>query len=365
MTRSSSSADPTARKGFAATPEAELLFAQGWPHIRLIDDEPMDSQVASEQARRLLLHLDPAPRIRWPRRLAIAVVRAIGSPSIVELLPNEKLLRADVEESLWSPREVTLPELAGGLATRLSIAPLAMSDRTIETWTLLAEALLGTEAVSGAIMDLLEDLGDDLLRAQWALPPMITYQLGYMLLRLPKKEADALRKRIHKLLDRSGIDVNAKRHAADAGTSHLRALWLTVGGVEAARRGSDKNLAWCTHVTDDPSFVRMRATLDKLAHRPDARLVYLGGEELLTVYGRRWRTMPADEQRWFLEQIADIRSPETARIALDMAVDSSIRGEAGAWFGRHKDVGVPYLKANASKEGSTASRARGLLAELG
>lgn len=362
MSRSSTVAPP--RKGFATTPEMDLQFAQGWPHVRVVVDEPADAPVAVEEARRLLLRFDPAPRIRWPRRAANAVVRAIGCPALVELTPGEKRLRPEIEEILRAPGDVTLPELAGGLATRLTSAPLAMSERTIETWVLLAEALLGTAPVATAIVDLLEGLDDELLRAQWALPPIVTYQLGYLLLRLPKKEGDALRKRMRGLLDRSGVDVTARRHAADAGTSHLGALWLAVGGAEAARQGSDKSLAWCTHVTDDPEFVRARVRRDKLAHRPDARLVFLGGVELLPVYGRRWRAMDADEQRWLLEQIADIRSPETARIALDMAAESALRGEARAWFAGHRDAGVPFLEEHAGQEGSTGARARAMLAEI-
>ena len=84
----------------------------------------------------------------------------------------------------------------------------------------------------------------------------------------------------------------------------------------------------------------------------------------MSVYARRWRAMIADEQRWFLQQIGDINHPETVRIALDMACESSIRGEAGAWFGEHLELGLPFLKENAARDGSTAVRARALLRQL-
>lgn len=350
------------QKGFAFDARSDALFALGWPHVRLLDDEPMDSLVAMEAARRQLLNYDPTPRITWNRRLANAMVRALCFPAFVDLLPNEKVLRAEVEESLWNPRPVTREEVAAGIALRMRTGPLGLSDRTIETWVLLAEALVGTSVVAHAIVDTLENLDRDTLAGQWALPPLITFQLGYLLLRLSAKEGDPLRARLQALLKSSGVDFARARTAADAGTSHLRSLWLVTGGAEAAKRGTDKNLGWCTHVQDDATFVRMRVATDRLGHRPDGRLVFLGGTAVLPYYAKRWRAFGSGEQRWVFEQIADIQSEHTARIALEMSGEPALRADAEGWFRMHHRFGRAYLKGHVDGRSAWMDRAREVLA---
>jgi hypothetical protein len=283
---------------------------------------------------------------------------------VVDLLPNEKVLRADVEESLWNPRDPTIDEVAAGLRIRLATAPMGISERTMETWLLLAEALVGTAEVANALVDALESLDPELLAAQWGLPPLISFQLGYLLLRLPVKTGDALRKRLTALLARSGVDVTRARTAADAGTSHLRSIWLVVGGADAAKRGMDKNLGWCTHVVDDASWVRMRVAMDKLGHRPDGRLVFLGGTDVLPHYAKRWRAYGSSEQRWLFQQIADIQSDHTARIALEMSGEPGVRSGALGWFRDHAKFGKAYLEGQVERKSPMMDRAREVLLSM-
>jgi hypothetical protein len=345
------------RESFAFTPAWDLLFAAGWPHLRTVVDQPMDDQAAVEAVRRVLEPLDPTPRHQWGRRLAQGYVRAIGLPAPFELTPDEKLLRQSAEEVLWNPDPLRPDEVVQGIETRMQNSLVGVSDRTMENWLLYAEALVGTSVVAGAIVDMLEQLPVGILSARWTLPPFITYQLGYLLLRLTPPESTVLRDRLHAVLERGGGAPQKGRATWEDGFSHLRAVHLVLAGSEAAKRGGDRNLGWYTHVADDPTFVRMRVSMDRLGHRPNARLIFLGGAEVLSSYLRRWQKLEGEEQRWFFRQIAPIRSLHTAAIVLEMSQNSAVKEEASRWFVEHPDFVQEWLVQQVAADGPLARAA--------
>lgn len=352
------------RSGFAFDKESDLQFALGWPHIRIIDDAPMDDQAAVEAARRVLVPLDPSPRLHWNRRLATALVRALGLSAAFEIGPDEKSLRLPAEEALWNPSLLERHEVEEGLAVRLSNTLLGVSDRTIESWVLLAEALVGTLAVAESIVDILEQLPNSVLTTRWTLPPFVTYQLGYLFLRLPEATVESLQARLQALLLKAGGDPARGRMPWEDGYTHLRAIHLVLAGAEAAKRGSDRNLSWYTHARGDANFVRMRVAMDRLGYRPDARLVFLGGAEVLSSYARRWQKMDGEDQRWFFEQMAPIADERAATIFLEMSAASAIRPLATRWFMDHRDFVRPLLLRAAETDGTNANAARALLKQL-
>lgn len=353
------------RAGFAFTPEQDLLFAQGWPHIRFLDPAKLDDEQAVVEAQRCLNPLDPTPRHRWDRRLASALVRGLGVPAVFEIGPDDKSLRTEAEEALWNPSPPSAAEVSAGLWVRMTCSPMGVSDRTMETWVLLAEALVGAQAVASAMVEHLEAMNPALLTTRWTLPPFVTYQLGYLLLRVKPDEAQSLKNRLAKVLARQGGDISSGRAAWEDGFTHLRAIHLVIGGVDAARRGADRNLGWYTHVQDDANFIRMRVAMDRLGYRPDARLIYLGGIEVVGSYARRWQRLNGDDQRWFFQQIAPIQSEAVAGLILEMAVASSVRTEATQWFKDHRSFAVPWLKTQVDADGNTGTVARRLLEGAG
>ena len=345
------------RDSFAFTPAEDLLFAAGWPHIRSVVDQSIDDQAAVAAVRRVLEPLDPTPRRQWARRLAQGYVRAIGLPAPFELTPDEKLLRQTAEEALWNPDPLRPEEVLRGIETRMQNSLVGVSDRTMENWLLYAEALVGTSVVAGAIVDTLEQLPLGILSARWTLPPFITYQMGYLLLRLTPVEAEALRDRLFAVLERGGGAPVKGRATWEDGFSHLRAIHLVLAGSEAAKRGGDRNLGWYTHAADDPTFVRMRVAMDRLGHRPDARLIFLGGAEVLTAYLRRWQKLEGEEQRWFFQQIAPIQSLHTAAIVLEMSQNSAVKEEASRWFLDHPEFVREWLVQQVAADGPLARTA--------
>lgn len=353
------------KPGFSFSSEQDLLFALGWPHVRFLDPTPLDDRLAVEQCLKALDPFDAAPRLVWNARVAQGMVRAWGSPSLFEISPDEKTVRAVVLEELWNPVPLSPEEASYLLGVRLSNSLLGVSDRAMETFVLLLEALVGSFVVASALVEHLEEMPESLLASRWTLPPFITYQLGYLLLRVRPNEAEGLKKRLAAVLKKHGAaDLGKARASWEDGFTHFRAIHLVLHGAEAARRGGDRNIGWYTHVHEDATFIRMRVAMDRLGYRPDARLVFLGGMDVLSSYVRRWERLDGEEQRWFVEQFGQVRSPLVAEIFLEMAVASLVRAEVVRWFVEHADFTREFLKATAEGDGLQAQQARAILADL-
>ncbi|MFN7147639.1 MAG: hypothetical protein ACK4YP_27975, partial [Myxococcota bacterium] len=127
----------------------------------------------------------------------------------------------------------------------------------------------------------------------------------------------------------------------------------------AAESASDRTLRWYAHVTDDPVLVRMRVAVNRHAYEPDARLVFLGGTDVLQRYARDWPQLgTSDAQRWFFEQVAPIRAPEMYPLMLELAGRSLVRAEAVGWFLAHAHEAMPFLEEAAAGDGTHATYAR-------
>lgn len=352
------------KPGFCFDPQQDLHFAVGWPHMRFLDPTPMEDERSVEEAVRVLNVYDRPPQLLWSQRLAQGLVRALGTPAVFELTPDARNLRPEAIEALWEPRPLRPGEASRLLETRLGTNLVGVTDRTLETFVLLLEALTSTLEVAESITEHLEQLSEPVLSSHWTLPPTVTYQLGYLLLRLKPAQATSLRYRLEAVLARAPKSAKGTRASWQDGFSHFRALQFVLRGAEAARKSADRNLNWYTHITDDSNFVRMRVSMDTLGYLPDARLVFLGDHDVLRSYVKRWEIMKSDEQRWFWEQIAGIRSPHVAVIALGMSHQSTVRKETAQWLVAHPDLSVEHLKKVAGGDGVLAAHAAKILKTL-
>ncbi len=358
----------TLRPGFCFTADHDALFALGWPHLRFLVDGHREDEDAPGTALRILALPEPPARIAWPRRVAHGLVRAWGLPALFELAPGVQGIRQQAREAVWDDEPMS-PLEAGELVTRRVSQDVAgLSERSIESFVLLLEALTGPEVVGGAIVDALEQLPRELLLAEWSLPPVVTWNLGFLLLRVPGPTAQAWRVRLRRLLD-AALDLRPllRRHGfRGVGSSHARALHLVLDGAAAAESSSDRTLRWYAHVTDDPVLVRMRVAVNRLAYEPDARLVFVGGNDVLARYARDWPKLTTTEaQRWFLEQIAPIRAQEMYPLMLEMTGRSLVRADALAWFRAHAADSAAFLADAAEGDGTAASYARSVRKSIG
>lgn len=351
----------SARPGFCFSPDYDALFALGWPHIRFVVDGHREDEDPPASAERILLQSEPPARFAWPRRVAQGLVRAWGLPSIFELAPGVHDLRIEAREALWSPDPIQPPEAFDLIACRVSQDLPGVSDRGIESLVLLLEALVGAEVVGNAILEALEQLPPDTLLGEWSLPPHVTWHLGFLLLRVPTATAESWRARMRRLLDTAlELRPTARRYGfRGAGASHARSLFLVLGGGAAAESSTDRTLRWYAHTSDDSVLVRMRVAVNRLGYEPDARLVFLGGPDVIDRFARDWPKLASSEaQRWFFEQMAPIKAPQMFPLMLEMAGRSLVRSEAIGWFAAHAADAKAFLDEAAASDGTAASYAR-------
>jgi len=349
------------RRGFATSPDYDALFALGWPHIRFVVDGHREDEEPQAHALRILAMPEPPARFAWPRMVAQGVVRAWGLPSIFELAPGVQGFRLAAEEAVWRPEPITAGEAADLVACRLGQEVPGVTDRGVETFVLLLEALVGAEVVGAAILDALEATPVDTLLSEWSLPPTVTFHLGFLLLRVPQATNDVWRRRMTSLLELCFEARPAlRRHGfRGAGASHARALHLALNGSAAAENSTDRSLRWYVHATDDSVLVRMRVAVNRSAYEPDSRLVFLGGPDVLQRYIRDWTKLgTTDAQRWFFEQMAPIADPAMYPLMLEMAGRSLVRPEVIGWFVKHAAATRAFLEQTAAGDGTAATSAR-------
>lgn len=347
------------QKGFCFDDTYDRAFALGWPHVRFVVEEDADPY---KVGLRLLRESDFELRIVWPRKVASALVRAWGQGQLFDLAPGTREFRQLAEEALWNMRKLTREEVNLYISNRMQRTPMWTDERSTETFVLLLEALSETEWVADAIVSWLEGLVFEELHELNPHPALITYQLGFLLIRLPRAKADALRKRLVNVVEGNG-NVNAKSGTKPKGQPcHVRSALLILKGAEAADTYTDKDLRWYGHAEGDAAHILMRCTINRLPTLPDARLVFTGGTDVLgTRWIGGWPSLSAKDQKWFFEQVAPIKHERMVDIMLaGLQQGDPFAGLARGWFADHVDWAKPILKGLAA----TDTNAKDLLARL-
>lgn len=328
------------RKGFAFDADHDQLFALGWPHIRLVAETEVDPY---KLGLRLLRQKDFELRITWPRKLAAGLVRAWGQGQLFDMAPGSREFRQVAEEALWNMRKLTKEDVAAYVHLRMQRTPMWTDERATETYILLLEALSDTEWVAEAIVSWLEGLVFDELHELNTHPALITYQLGFLLLRLPKAKADKLRQRLKNVVEGNG---NHPASRPKGQPSHIRSALLVLQGAAAADTLTDKDLRWYGHAIGQAEHILMRATINRLPTLPDARLVFLGGPDVLnTRFIQSWSSLSAGNQKWFYEQVSPIQHENVVHLMLGGVATGDYFGSAAwGWFEDHAAFAKPILE---------------------
>lgn len=349
------------KKGFCFTPAHDQLFALGWPHIRMLSD------VSVEPYKLALYHLmqtDFDLRLTWPRSLALALVRAWGIGRLYDIAPGKREIRKEVQEALWNLEPMTDAEVRALIQTRMATTPLWIGDRATESFVLLAEALTSAEVIAGAIVDALEGMVREDLFDMQPMPSLITFQLGYLLLRMPAGKADGFKARLENVLHGTADLAPGSGTRLPQTPCHARSIMLVLDGANAANRTTDHDLRWYTHSTD-PVPVRMRASINRGFTLPDARLAWIGGARILeSRFGGWYKKLDATDQKWFMEQMGPVKAVEVIPIMLALATESTVRPHARNWLLEHRDFAMPVVERLASVSNPHASDAKKFLASL-
>jgi hypothetical protein len=342
------------RPGFAFTAADDLAFALGYPHLTYLADGHPDDADPEAAAPLYVSKHGLAPTV-WPREVAARVARAFGNwfddAKVAEAYRTAGAITAD------EARQIIRSELHGNNSRIL---------------LLLLEALVGPSVVVSTAVDQLEAFSgqewtDSGPNIRTDLPPTIL-SLGYLLLRLPADEAAGARARLEALYQ---VWTEEPKRFRTAAAKAIDVVLHGAAGAErsAYRAGGQISPYAPLHILDDPAWVarivKASGAPDQSA-KPDARLVFLGGDEVLDLELSRWKkyTKPG-AHTLLVEQLGKIQSPQILPWMLEMSATSKAKGDAQAWFLAHADFARGFLEQSADAGGAPADWARVVLKKLG
>src|SRR5215468_2578794 len=262
------------RPGFALTPEADLAFALGFPHLEyIVDDHPDDARAE------MIAYERRSYRLGWPRKVATRWCRITASKGCRRTPQGATELDTAGKKALKNAAPLAPDEIVATLKAMFSDTS---SYDDLRDLVRLFEAFAGPELVASAIVDALEKSSNTVWNHQDADRALVMHHVGFLLLRLPPAGADKLRGRLAAVFDRRVKALPSKELGVRKGErgSLLRALDIVLNGRPGAERSGERSEdiiapGDLVHVTGDAAFVR-EAACQRVS--PDPRLVFLGGE---------------------------------------------------------------------------------------
>lgn len=264
------------RPGFALSPEADLAFALGFPHLEyIVDDHPDDARAE------MIAYERRSYRLGWPRNIAIRWCRITASKGCRRTPQGATELDTAGKKALKNSAALSQDEIT---LTLKALFTDTSSYEDLRELVRLFEAFVGPELVASSIVDALERSSSAVWTHQDHDRALVMHHVGFLLLRLPPATADKLRGRLATVFDRRVKALPSKELGPRRGErgSLLRALDVVLHGRLGAERSGERGEDGIepgdlVHVTSDADFVREAAC--RLS--PDARLAFLGGEPML------------------------------------------------------------------------------------
>ena len=342
------------KPGFAFTPEDDLAFALGYPHLTYIADGHPDDE-NPEQAAPIYVSKHGLMPAAWPREVAHRVARGFGL-----WYSDEKLAAAYGTGGPVSEDE------ARALVRR------ELCENNSWILILLLEALVGPIPVLETVVEQLEaystqEWTDTGMENRLYLDTTLLW-LGYPLLRLPGDRATALRARLEALHAEWSAHPQPHRDATTAALDVV--LHCAAGADRSAYRVQGKVSVFSRlHVLDDSAWVARAAQASggpDSGCNPDPRLVFLGGEPVLDLELSWWKKYTnAGSHALLVERFGKIQSPKLLPWMLEMSATSKAKASAQAWFVKHADFARSFLEKTAAAGGAPADWAKPLLKKLG
>ncbi|MBK9034511.1 MAG: hypothetical protein IPL61_25135 [Myxococcales bacterium] len=334
--------------GFAYTPEQDLLFALGWPHLRWLRDDHPDDVEPTEATLMRISSENGWYGLVWPRGLATRFVRGYA--------------RSSVNACNLNPTHA-LPVLADATPIRAGEGPRLMAQlfgnrryrggAPTEHFVFLLEAMHGTEQVLSWALTAFE-------QATTATEPLdrdeeactLATTMGLLMLRVPPAAAAAARVRIEALLETAPTEPLRE---------HLRAA---IGGAAGAQ-ALGLQPSFYLNVTDDPAAVAAAAKVGK--HITSGRLIFLGGADVVRAILPHWRRVESEHETVALARwLAEVQLPEAIELLATLAVGSRARAAATALLATRVAYARPILEQAAKgPSGDTYQKALALLARAG
>lgn len=350
------------KQGFSFTPEQDLKFALGWPHMKeLVDGHPDDAE--PEKAARASLENDyPDIRLAWPRQVALRLARFHSTPLVHDysnVNPETGLpgLTAAAAAALADATPLSADEARARIAEMFTEQGSRSFSNRIEGALYLLEAFVGPDAVLDAAVTALCGYSPErVLNAGRSLRDA-PLAIGMLLLRVPEAERARQMARLEELFQKSsGSGIVGEL------LGPLDAMLHGAAGIRSAWPG------YRIHVLDDPGLVaegRRSKPNDVYGDLPDPRIVFLGGEAAYEVERRLWKKYdflkPAVAWPLIVERMGEIRSPITVALLLELSALPKSKKQALAWFAEHADYARPQLEKIAAGGGAEADLAKAVL----
>lgn len=239
-------------EGFAWTPEQDVWFALGFPHMVLFDD------AAKGDADKLIAQYTWKPFMS--REVVQGMACALASDDCISSV--QKLFEQRVSAARMPRAQLFCFEALNGPIAVVKAALAGMKTWSEQDW------LKQDRPRFGQMLD-----------------------LGMVLWRLPKKEHDKARKRLDKMRPPSAVEPVTLHVSPSA----HQGLALAFEGAEAAKLLTKHGRAalgvmHMSHAFGDPAWVHKGLSKVLAAHcEPDARRVFIGGHKMLDLELKWWR----------------------------------------------------------------------------
>ncbi len=313
------------RPGFAITPEADLAFALGFPHLEyIVEDHPDDARAE------MIAYERRSYRLGWPRNVATRWCRITASKGCRRTPQGATELDTAGKKALKNGAPLAPDEVA---LTLKALFTDTSSYDDLRELVRLFEAFVGPELVASSIVDALERSGNAVWTHQDHDRALVVHHVGFLLLRLPPTTADRLRGRLAAVFDRRVKALPGKELGPRRGErgSLLRALDVVLHGRLGAERSGERSEDTLepgdiVHVLDDAEFVR-DAACRRLS--PDARLVFLGGEPVLDHLRAGFLRLRGAHHA-LVDGLADVASPTAVHLLQRIAAGKEAPDRAKA-----------------------------------
>lgn len=329
------------KPGFSVTPAFDRAFAFGFPYVKCLQQHTTLSQgdVRSETLKLQYVRWRILPQVcyRTFRLLTCDGIRLTPVPGVVDITEEG-------ERALSIAKPLNETEAGTALRWLLSEASPAFTFYTADL-LLLLEACVGPEKAAELAIATLESASDAVLLRNDPGRAAMYYRLGFILLRCSKASAELYRSRLKVWLEQHV-------HILPSGTIKKRvkiegvgSIWRNIDLVAHGKDAIDRSAFRVGTASDTSSIVLatvdLKAIKKAIEARPkglvapyDARLVFLGGEEVLEIIIRQMKSLPQEYLPRYTETFGLIRSPLVVKW-LKSIVDKE--SSAAALLNQHKE----------------------------
>lgn len=346
------------KKGFGATEADDVLFALGFPALKLLTvgdpvEQTQPEELATVEACERRILRDGS----YAEVLAARVQRAAWS------------FNSNRPNGTWHPDAMSAMLESGPLTAQEfeKVVLERAKDRcylgVYPNSSLLAEAYIGPKAVIAVLLQALRATAPAQLGEPWGFRGQLLYGLIPTLARVPAPLALEVKDELAAILAkfRKGTAQIEPGSQADV----LLRIIDPRAAVDAAMAQGPIDPSVAAFVEDDPEFVLsvLKASKPHKFTSASSAVAFVVGEAALEYFLLHWKDVKqVNYQASMVQEFGRIGSPMVPRLMLEMAASSKVRKLASAWFLCHPDRGRPELEHHTS--GPLAKAAGTLLKAL-